>query len=213
MGWLRMMGVWSFIRLNPRWEVRLLRTPDNIRKLKLKCVGNEADWTWAEALYEHGGFSFGTDTIFIKPVPEEWLDADMCCCPDGEKVWHGTLGSAPKTSFMQRYVDACRAHQTPHDGYQAYGTDMINGLLGSMGGLSTLGNELKISRMSLDAMTPIRWSAPQKLWEGEEPKFPEDTFAVTWYGNAPCSKEREYEVPHKHADARIVRLAMTHMEP
>jgi len=207
--WLRMMGIYTFARLNPRWDVRLMRTPAHIRRVGLPHYCQEADWAWAEALCEFGGFSWGTDTVFVRPVPDEWCEADMCACTNGGKsFFHGAVGSVPGTDFLKSYVESCRSLPTHDLDYQSYGTVMMNKIASDMGGVDMVHNGLSFVDMPVDAMTPVRWHDPARVWKEEPLNLPDDTIGVHWYGGAPCSRSREWDVPAKHGNAAIVKLAI-----
>lgn len=209
MGWLRMMGVHSFIRQNSEWEVRLIRTAPIVKAKNLPLYAQQADWTWAETLLEHGGFSFGTDTIFLEPIPDEWCEAKMCACTNGgEGLFHGTIGSEPGTSFLQRYAGACRVLNGDKPDYQAYGTTLMKEIVKQMGGSANLRKRKNFYDMPVGAMTPVLWSNPSRFWNEEPLDLPAGTVAVTWYGGSESAREREYLLPGKGRNAAIVKLAL-----
>ena len=208
--WLRMMSLYTFARLNPRWEIRLLRSPDHIREKKLSRLANEADWTWLEALYEHGGFAMATDTVFVKPVPDEWCDADLCVCASGrDDFFHCCFGSIPGTTFLRDCVDSCVGlSSTPNLAYQQMGVTLLNEMVRKRGGFRSMGREMSIAYTPAEAMTPVRFHSPERCWAPEPLPITDATVGVTWFGGHPSSAEREWDVPGQHADAAIVKLAM-----
>lgn len=203
MGWLRMMGIWSFIRLNPRWEVRLHRTPDKIRKLKLPCYGNEADWTWLEMVHKHGGFALATDTVFVKPMPEEWLDADFCgCFLNDERLWHCCFGAKRRNKFIKACFDHCSNSLKAEMGYEHLGIKLLNRVF-QKDRDSVL--RCNLSRMSDSAITPVGYYEVERCWEGGELDLPDDTVGVTWFGANKLSLIYEYKADS--GDFPITKLA------
>jgi hypothetical protein len=188
--WLRMMGIWTFARLNPRWEIRLHRTPDHIRERNLPCYANEADWTWIEKLYDAGGFAMPTDTVFIKPIPDEWCEGDLCGCTNGtDRLFHNCIGSVPYTEFLLECIDRCEAMVPDNLDYQAMGTLLLADVVDKMGG-------------------PVLWSEPERCWEPDPLPITDETVGVVWYGGHPVSKANEWTALEDHPDAAIVKLAL-----
>jgi hypothetical protein len=213
--WLRMRGIDSFLKMNPRWDVRIHRTPEHIRKLKLTHLANEADWTWYEALYYTGGFAMATDTVFVKPVPDEWCDADFCgtaTMASGQSRWvlyHGCMGAAQGFSLMHDCMVECEKMNHGALAYQQMGIDLLDRVVSNNGGLSSMMRKgLKFRNVRAAAMTPIHWYEVEKCWSEDPIEMNEQTIGVTWFGGNEESKRREWDVPVLHSDSAIVKLAM-----
>jgi len=198
--WLRMAGVHTFAKLNPRWEVRLVRTPDHIRARNLPLLAHEADWTWFEVLERDGGFAMATDTVFVKPIPDEWCEGDFCGCTNGTgNIFHCCIGSIPGTEFLSRCVRGCETVPPIALDYQAMGVLMMQHTVKKMGGLGRLG---RMVDMPPEALCPVGWWQPERCWAREPLPITDDTIGVTWFGGH--ESNREWDIP---ADAAIVRLA------
>lgn len=205
--WLRMVGLWSFARQNPDWEVRLIRTPEHIKVLDLPSYGHEADWTLYEALYEHGGFAMHTDTVFVKPVPEQWCFADFTgCSAYGQALHHICFGAAQGSLLMKDCLDRCPEINYER-GYQVLGVELINGVIRRSGGVGNLNaRSIAFCDMSVNALTPIPWRRPQDFWKEEPLQLPEESVGATWFGASDISKEYEPKAT-PDSDYAIVQLA------
>lgn len=209
--WLRSMSISTFMRHNPEWDVMFHRTPKDIRDRGLAELAHNGDWTLIRRMSEFGGFFFGTDTVFVAPVPDEWLDADMCICPgESRPLHHMTIGSIPDTEFLDNCLDECERLATldeipdePRFGrYQAFGIGLLTRVWDEMGGMKGM----KISEMPRRAYTPVEWCDPLRLWRDEDVNLPEGTIGVHWFGGHPESMRLGQEA--KPGDsAFIVRLA------
>ena len=203
LNWLRMMSIYTFARLNPRWEIRLIRTPDHIRKRNLPEYAHGADWAWYEALYEHGGFAMATDTVFVKPIPDEWCDAEMCGCTNGSKnLWHCCIGSVPSTRFLSSCIDRCEKMSPDDIGYEDMGILLMKDVMASTG------MPKKFFDYPLEAMCPVHCWDVSRCWERGQIEITDEVIGVTWFGGDDCSGEKEWETPGKHKDSAIVKLAL-----
>lgn len=200
LNWMRMMGLFTFARLNPRWEVRLLRSPPHIRQRELPCLANEADWTWLEAVHRHGGFAMATDTVFVNPVPDEWLEGEFCGCTNGgDNLYHCCFGATAGHAVLGECIERCDNMETAELDYQDMGITLLKDVIGKRGGVKKI---KKMVEMPLDAMTPVRFHEPARCWEPGPLELPEGVVGVTWFGGH--ESNREWNPP---ADAAIVRLA------
>jgi len=208
--WMRMMGIFTFARLNPRWEIRIIRSPDHIREKNLDIYAMEADWAWIEALNKYGGFAMATDTVFVKPIPESWLDADMSLCMNGTgNFFHCCFGSVPDTEFLRNCQSECeRIGSANPRGYQDLGVFLLKNCASALGGIDGMAKTLDIVDFPVDAITPVLWSSPEDCWGTQPLPITEHTVGVTWFGGHESSRNREWDVPHLHSDAAIVKLAM-----
>lgn len=202
--WLRMMGLYTFIRLNPRWEVRLHRTPDDMRARNLPCHGNEADWTWLRVVHEHGGFALATDTVFVRPMPDEWLNGDLCACTDGTKsLHHCCFGAMPGHPFVLECLDACEGRIGRKMQYEALGIELLKAVAARHGGVQGFAN---FHDMPRDAFTQYSFVQPPALWADGELKCSAGAVGITWFGGHPESRKFEPRAESMQS-AAIVRLA------
>ena len=206
MPWMRMMGIYTFMRQNPDWEVRLHRTPKHIRQLELPCHGNEADWVWLDAVHRYGGFAVATDTVFVRPMPEEWLDSDFCGCSSDDKLlYHCCFGAVPGHEFVGRCLEECNGIHPDDMLYQTLGIELLNRVLsedhGSLSGLPG-----KFFPMPPKALTSYKHFQMKRVWgDGPDLEIDEGAVGVTWFGGDAMSKKCE---PISSHDSPIVRLAL-----
>ncbi len=208
MPWLRMMGLYTFIRLNPRWEVVLHRTPEHMRKANLPCHANEADWVWLEAVYEHGGFALATDTVFVRPMPEEWLEGDFCGSPKNNKLYHCCFGAKKGHEFVGACVQEARQVAAISGiAYQDLGITLFDRMIEKRGGLSQMfkNNPESFVHMETASITPVPFYEARKCWGSEDLSLPETAIGVTWFGGDKSSKTAEWGA--EKTNSAIVRLA------
>lgn len=202
--WMRLASIGTFAKLNPDWEVRLIRTPKHIRACKLPLYAHEADWAWYEALYEYGGFAMATDTVFVRPIPDDWCDATMNGCKNDTGIlYHCCVGAEPKLDFMRICAERCAEVATQDNlEYQDMGVDLMR---------SVANRDCSIPKnfrdVSLNAICPVKFDEVEKCWATDDIQLAADTIGVTWFGGNEHSRDKEWEVPGKHDDAAIVRLA------
>ena len=209
--WLRMHGIYTFARLNPRWKIILHRTPDwMLEKDPRMFYCHQADYVWIDVLHKEGGFAFATDTVFVKPVPDEWLDADMCICSDGSNTFsHNSFGSVAGMELLKLCVDSCEETLArPGDlDYQQFGTLLLQSVVATYGGLDKMREEgYKIFDMPYAALCPIGWANVERCWSTEPLELPDETIGVTWFGGNSMSRKREPECSINDNDA-IIQLA------
>lgn len=203
MSWLRVVSIATFKKFNPTWEIRLHDTPPEIRAYGLQ-YGQEADWTWWMTLANHGGFQVATDIVFLKPIPDEWLDCGLNACLNGsQRIWQfAMLGAEPEHPAMMASDLGCAA--IAEGGrvldYQAMGVWMLQksckGLLQAKG---------KFYDQPMSALCHFTHAQADFLWSDSGlHKLPDSTVGVHWYGGAPESKESESGPGHP---SYIIRLA------
>jgi hypothetical protein len=192
MSWLRTVSVISFAKLNPEWEIRIIRTPKLVRNWKLACYGNEADCAWWMALAEHGGFQVATDIVFFKPVPEEWLVGPMACNTNGLRSIQqfAMLGCEKDNPFMAHAARRCEEVFGSNDkDYQAFGTTLLKSIASHMG---------QFTEIPMSALCHYDHNRVGPLWNSGKLDFPEEAIGIHWYGGHVLSKQNE---PHARSDS------------
>ncbi len=209
MSWMRMATIATFKRHNPGWEIRLHDTPADIRKHGL-LPAHEGDWTRWRVLEEFGGFSVGSDIVFVKPVPDAWLDCGLNACTNGSRgiFQMAMVGAVPEHPFIGIAADRCAAiPKFGKIGYQDFGPNL----------LQEMGRELfevsgKFLDQPMDALCHFRHTTVNALWGDYELwgfmdfELPESAIGIHWYGGHPISKLEEPNAG-PGGDPYIVRLA------
>ncbi len=98
MSWLRGLGVETFRRQNPDWEVTLYQRPPG----QMHPVHASDLWRY-EILADEGGVYFDTDIIFFRPFPDELLQHDvvLSCHPRHRFSNIGCLLASPDNPFFR----------------------------------------------------------------------------------------------------------------
>ncbi len=226
MSWLRMASIATFKRHNPGWEIRLHDTPEDIRRHGL-LPAQEGDWTRWRVLEEFGGFSVGSDIVFVKPIPEEWLDCGLNACTNSDSGVYTTgiyqmamIGAVSGHSFISEALARCEtmmdvrvSHnfkdpETGMMGYQDFGPNLLQAM-----GRSTLGLHGKFLDQPMDALCHVRHTQCEILWEHGESALYEaeiilssSAIGIHWYGGHERSKLEEPNAG-PGGEPYIVRLA------
>lgn len=204
MSWLRTVSIVSFAKFNPEWEIRLIRTPQHIRDRKLKFLGQEADWSWWEALLENGGFQVATDIVFVNPVPGDWLKGPLACNTrgSGSVFQFAMLGCERGNEFMRNVVRRCyEVANGEHPSYQAFGTEMLQGLGLPPG---------PITEIPMSALCHYDHTKVGSLWFPGQLDLPQEAIGVHWYGGHELSKAAELAAG-PNSDYAITDLAKSVM--
>jgi hypothetical protein len=186
MSWLRIVSIATFKKHNPDWEIRLHDTLPSIKKVGLNYP-QQADWTWWEVLLEHGGFQVATDIVFIKPIPDEWLEKPLCAALNGGKEIYqfAALGAAPGLPFMHEVVRRCRQIGEKVRGqldFQAFGVHLLHEV--------DLPEDMFDQPMA--AFCPYDHIQCEKYWNGGELlPLPDETIGLHWYGGHEVTKRHE----------------------
>ena len=208
--WLRQLGVDSFKKQNPDWDVEVVRVPDRGDLL----AAQSTDIFRYHRLATDGGLYLDTDVLFFRPVPDELLDADVSITVDrsafnsdpGDPTSNSRiegypgfnnlalLGAVPDNPFfrhMHEVAIARRAWLAQDDVdvkklmYQVFGTELLNR---EFCGKTLADIEaqfgIHVYNIPLDAILPIRWYNAYKLFNGTKFDPPEDTIGVHWYGGS-----------------------------
>jgi hypothetical protein len=202
MNWLRRASIASFIKLNPTWEVRLIRSHPSLQGLPLGYA-QKADISWWLALKEHGGFATSTDIVFTKPVPDEWLDAELCCCTKGYDFVYqlAMIGCTPGHLLLETVVEAgWRKIRTAKElDYQALGVHLY------------LEHKHLIEphyELPMNALCYYDDSNCVEVWKpGVGLGLPDEAIGVHWYGGHETSKSLEHEA-HASSGYKITNLAV-----
>lgn len=187
MDWLRHVSIATFAKFNPTWEIRLIRTHPIVRAADLGYA-QKADITWWKALEAEGGWQVATDIVFTKPVPEAWLDAELCACTNGRsRVYQfAMLGAVPGHPFIRACVSEGmrRVLAGGFIDYQDLGVWLLKDMAPLMGPVK----ELPMSALCHydDLQCETLWDPAQTL------DLPEEAIGVHWYGGHVVSRELEW---------------------
>ena len=189
MSWLRWASLRSFKKFHPDWEIRLHPTLPHIAGLGLGYA-QEADWTWWEILAEHGGWQVATDVVFVRRIPDDWLDCDLNACRNGEVgvFQFAALGASPGNPYIKACASKCLAiHARGETGsYQVFGVELLKDL-----GRIMLDQGGKLFDQPMSAFCHIDSNHFGRLWAREWLDLPEDAIGSHWYGGGEQSKELE----------------------
>ena len=186
MSWLRLVSISSFAKFNPTWEIRLIRSAPQTEGHGLN-YGQKADLSWWLALEEHGGFQVATDIVFFKPVPDDWLDADLCAnASNGGAVYQfAMLGAKPHHPFMRAAVTEGlkRIEGNRVKDYQDLGVWLLKDLCQDMG---------ECKELPMSALCHYNSFSVDPLWHVLSTlSFPDVAIGCHWYGGHTTSQEFE----------------------
>ncbi len=207
MSWLRSQSLRTFRKQNPDWKVRLVGPHPDVEAIDFPILpAQKGDWTRWRLLSEFGGFGFDSDIVFLKPIPDEWLDADLCIQLDGGLVHQiAAVGAVPGNDLMIRSAEWCQLHVAPDQDYQIFGTRLMHRLVGRPKTVHDYGRVFDIPR---DALCFYNWHDDVPImWTKEGPvknPFPPNAIGVHWYGGHKTSQLHE---PKSHP-LWIERLAV-----
>ena len=200
MSWMRMVSIASFKKYNPTWEIRLHDTPADIRSHGL-MYGQEADWTWWRMLEAYGGFAVASDIVFVRPVPDEWLDCGINGCVNNSRgiYQNAMVGAVPWHPYITHVVVHCdsMAKLRP-TGYQDFGVNLLQRI-----GKKELDD---LYDQPMDALCYFKHTEVDALWSDEHFDLPDSTIGIHWYGGHIRSKAEEPEAMPGDTEY-IVRLA------
>ncbi len=191
MSWLRMLTISSFKYHNPDWEIRLHGTPESIRKHGLEYTAQEGDWLRWQLLEFNGGFSVASDIVFVRPIPDEWLDCGLNGCTNGSgRIWQmAMVGATPGHPFMGAALDRISdiLDKGNPTGYQDFGPNLLQAM-----GRNLLWSEGPFFDQPMDALCFYRHTDIEGMWNEKQMDLPERVIGVHWYGAHPLSKLAEY---------------------
>lgn len=186
MSWLREQSIESFKMLNPDWEVDVVGAgADYPPGEGFRIDVLRSDYVRYTSLVDGGGVYFDTDIIFVRPIPEKWLDADLFAPLDNSgNISHiACLGGIPFHPFWQMMVDRCKLRVNtgiPLD-CQALGTRLLHGIY--------LHKDMK--SIPTEALLTHHWNQLEMIWADVDQKMPSWTIGVHWYGGDPLSRDME----------------------
>jgi hypothetical protein len=202
MCWLRTVALASFAKFNPAWEMRLVRTKPDMRRPTLRFM-HYADWTWWRELAAGGGFQVATDIVFLKPMPEEWLDQPIAACvgDNGRIFQFAALGAVQGHPMMVRANERCMeiADQAVDamPTFQSMGVCLLQELHPLIGPYYDI---------PMSAFCHVDSENVERLWALEDVALPEEAVGVHWYGGHERSRLMEpYAGPN--GNTFIERLA------
>lgn len=206
MNWLRWASLRTFEKFHPDYEIRIIRTPDDIRE---RCdelglsYAHQADWSWYRALATTGGWQIATDVVFVSRIPDEWNERDLCVCTNGTKHIYqfAAMGACAGNRFFALCDERCRAVVSNEIGYQGLGVDM----------LQAMNVPSQNNPQPMDSFCPIQCDSIPLLWSYEALNLPPNVVGVHWYGGHEMSKHAEWNDPES-SDSAIVRLAKEMLE-
>lgn len=196
MNWMRWATIRSFEKFHQDYEIRLIRTPDDI-KSAVDRPYHRGDWSIYRALKETGGWAIDLDIVFVRRIPDEWLDTELCVCKNTHPFVFqmAAIGAAPGSEFIKRCDERAGiiALSDPVD-YQAFGAGMLFHFVVPPSSVD----------QPMSAFCHVPWFEAHTLWGRKDIELPQEAVGVHWYGGHETSKKNENEPP---SDAFIVRLA------
>ncbi|MFC1574470.1 glycosyltransferase [Gemmatimonadota bacterium] len=212
MSWLRRRTIETFRAHNPDWQVEVVQIPQHIQRTPGLSPAHMSDWARYLILRDEGGFVLDTDIVFTAPVPDPWLDSEICVCTNGEpRVYQmAMMGAAPGAPFFE----ACAANaaflageQGEYD-YQEFGVLLMARVAATVvAGLSWPAMVEGLYDQPMDALCHVRWDDVDVLWDGPDVRMPPETIGVHWYGGHPRSRTIEMMSRIEQPDCFLVRLA------
>ncbi len=191
--WLRAQSIRTFKKYNPTWAVNVIDTPPGIRKHGMGYA-HEADWTRWRTLEEHGGFIIESDTITLAPIPDEWLDCDICAQVRKGNIYQmAALGVVPGNGLMVRLDEACSRGAFILSGMTEHGQQLGVDLLKKVT-LNNVRHFGSIYNMPQDGYCCYNWNQdPFDLWteQGPAEQIPKRAIGIHWYGGHKRSRECE----------------------
>lgn len=197
MSWLRQRSVETFSELNPSWRVVVPDVPADIAETPGLGTSHVADWTKWRLLSWHGGFVFDTDIVFLKPIPEEWLDAHVRAqlCAERKDIFQiPALGSVPGSEFVTQADNLCEQatkENTPV-GYETFGVPLLRRVTNGRASERTKG--YNISNIPSEAFCFYNWTDEvEDLWSDYGPRklLSESAIGVHWYGGHWLSRQQD----------------------
>jgi hypothetical protein len=202
---LRKASPETFSRLNPDWHVIFGTCVDD---MGFRQTVNASDlWRYQE-LASGGGIYFDTDMIFLRPIPEDWLDCDVLApCGDDWRVAHiACLGGSPNNPYwahMAKLAEAALGNGDP-PGCQTAGIKLFQDPLHVQVNRFGLKGKRTEPRLTL----PVPWHDTERVWSKRPLTLPSDTVALHWFGGDPLSRDLEFDPPEGCALMQVLRKAM-----
>ena len=106
---LRRASLDSFKKLNPAWEVHLHHSGEKAEPTFVEMV-TASDAARYGILYRAGGVYFDTDIIFVRPMPEAWLNSDVLLPSTTAGALYGlhVMGASERSPFFSEAMRRCR---------------------------------------------------------------------------------------------------------
>lgn len=159
----------------------------------ISCVF-KADFTRIVKLYEHGGFWFDMDILFIKPIPSYMFDfsnvKEMCYFTYMEAIPTGLISCKAKTKYitllynnMMNYINVLNT--SANNNYQIIGPGLWKN--------TYLANKLAIQNtmdcIETSDIYPIMYTQLHKLYNiNSTIELPPNTWGIHWYNGHNMSK-------------------------
>ena len=218
MSWLRQRCAETFVQHNPDWELRVVTTPDDMAHHSGLCEAHKADWHRWRLLAAHGGLAIDSDIIWTNPIPDEWLDCDLCAqyTASGDIYQMAAIGTVPGHKLAvdaERYCEKNSGRVAKHTKdpfnpddsvYQEFGVVALAKI--TQHAIWRLGS---LCRISHEDLCFYDWAnGPRQVWGDDAPlqELPETAIGVHWYGGSKESKKHEYAA-HAGGPSWLERLA------
>jgi len=189
--WLRKQSWESFARLNPTWEIDIVDGEGSpIEKNGDLSIAHRSDYTRYKELNERGGVYFDTDIVFVRPIPDEWLDAHLLLpmseIPGNPIANVAMLGSVPGDAFFSQAVYAAEgiSESKRYMNYQDLGINLLIAIKSLLPGR-------EIKWFDPEAVIPVPWTGVSDLWNDTHDTVPSLSFGVHWFGGDPLTKKLE----------------------
>jgi hypothetical protein len=190
MSWLRKESVASFTRLNPSWDVSFVQSDVTVAHGGLLGSVLTSDWMRYRQLHRTGGFYFDTDIVFTRPIPDEWLEADLVLpeMKNGRLVEIAALGSSKGQEFFRRADLFCEEKilAGANLGYWDLGSSLLSRCVHFAGNCLVL-------MLPIAMFYPVEsWCVPV-LWNklGRQDYILDECVGVHWFAGDPTSRHYE----------------------
>jgi len=216
MSWLRKRSLETFQEQNPKWSLEVVGTPKDIKKYGLTHA-QAGDWTSWRMLRDYGGLVIDSDIVWTNPVPDGWLDCDICAQhkSSGNVYQMAAIGAARGNELFLECERYCESHAEsvasqgvdpfdPDAGYQVFGVETLARIV-----KNNIGRFGRIARISHEDLCFYGWElGPRQVWGEKDPsqELPDSAIGVHWYGGSKESKKHEYAA-HAGGPSWLERLA------
>lgn len=192
---LRRASVDSFSVVNPDWQVFVHHSgEDPNASFRTKVIRSDA--ARYGILYRAGGVYFDTDIVFVRPVPQHWLEKDLllpACSVTHAMYGVHVMGAKPESTFFKGAMDKARLRLESNRalGCQSLGVKLWEGM--DIFQLASRGNE-SVTPLPISAFLMTGWQDVEDVWS---PQWDIDPRAVGvhWYGGDRLSCEYEHTRP------------------
>jgi hypothetical protein len=187
---LRAESLKSFERLNPGWVVNLHHSGEKADPTFVEIV-TSSDAARYGILHRSGGVYFDTDIIFVRPIPDDWLDADVLlpCTENGQLYGIHVLGAKPNSPLFAEALRLCKLRM---DSPMMLGCQSLGVKLWSDTNMLALcyGMNLSVGLVPRFSLLRSNPGSVEELWSNGG-RVDHSEIGVHWYGGDRLSNQFE----------------------